>query len=336
VVEGGNGSLYHTWTKAASTSPWGFSTPVASPPMHSPSLQISPDGTASEAETISTGGSRRVSPTGPSVPIQSPEKYFQQSLMPKPPSRTRSSYDHTPPSVVSSLYTTSYTTTSTPSYPQSRSQATRQSGSSASTECEECKSKDSFVGSSCQICGHESLLQSLTARRAPSLHSYSYSYSHSGRTRSSYSSFRSSTGGENCPECNSSDSMHLGACQVCGFSFDVTKAEVRTEPAPCQLCRFLFVKSESCLKPQQERTAHWVPYAQVKEQQDPLNFAFSQLKIRCVVRAKESVVCLSSQIAICPCIDDSFRWHLISRSQGSQWTNARSRAATLANARGQI
>lgn len=222
--------------------------------MHSPSLQISPDGTASEAETISTGGSRRVSPTGPSVPIQSPEKYFQQSLMPKPPSRTRSSYDHTPPSVVSSLYTTSYTTTSTPSYPQSRSQATRQSGSSASTECEECKSKDSFVGSSCQICGHESLLQSLTARRAPSLHSYSYSYSHSGRTRSSYSSFRSSTGGENCPECNSSDSMHLGACQVCGFSFDVTKAE--------------------------ERTAHWVPYAQVKEQQDPLNFAFSQLKIR--------------------------------------------------------
>lgn len=197
---------------------------------HSPSLQISPERTASEAETVSPGGSRRVSPTGPSVPIQSPEKYFQQALMPKPPSRTRSSSDHSPPGVVSSLYTTHYTTKSTPSYPQSTSPPSRPPGGSASTECQECKSKDSFVGGNCQICGHESLLQNLTARGAPSLHSYSYSYS--GRARSSYSSFRSSTGGQNCPECNSCDSMHLGACQVCGFSFDATKAEVRTGPAP--------------------------------------------------------------------------------------------------------
>lgn len=231
-----NDNLYHTWTKASSSTSWGFSTPISSPVQRlTPPSQISPERTASEAETISTGGSRRVSPTGPSIPLQSPEKYFQQTLMPKAPSRTRSSFDPVSPHVASSQYATSYTTASTPKNPQSGSPQTtnpgpptKQTARAAGVECEECKSKDSFVGGSCQICGHESLLHSLTARRAPSLHSYSYSYS--GRSQSSYSSFRSSIGGENCPDCKSHNSIHLGSCQVCGFSFSACQSEVVSFP----------------------------------------------------------------------------------------------------------
>ena len=72
------------------------------------------------------------------------------------------------------------------------------------------------------------------------------------------------------------------------------------------------------MNPQQERTAHWVPYAQVKEQQDPLNFAFSQLKIRCV---RKEVYCVSPPSLPCflstQYISARLRWGLISRSQGS-------------------
>ena len=192
----------------------------------------------------------------------------------------------------------------------------RQAVRAESVECEECKSKDSLVGGSCQICGHESLLHSLTARRAPLLHSYSYSCS--GRSQSSYSSVRSSPAGEHCPDCKSHGSIHMGACQVCGFSFDARQ--------------------------KQELKAQWVPYSEVKEQQDPLNFAFSQLKIRCgcvqmlmhVARlldanayTRKIAVILIFNLVLCLHNDTS---HALQRRQR---TDARRGVAALADARNQ-
>lgn len=98
----------------------------------------------------------------------------------------------------------------------------------AGFECEECGSKNSAVAGTCQICGHESLLlERLAARfalvcgakpgkgllkRASSLN-----FSCSSRAQSVH---RSSARYDYCPDCKSHGSIHLGSCQVCGFTFN--------------------------------------------------------------------------------------------------------------------
>jgi len=201
--------------------------PLANSPM-------SEDRVASIADTVSE-------PTvGASVPPTSPGMYFQRPT-PLPPARSTSAEKHSPTTVVSSLYATNCSTTSTPSMRQDKSPpsypalnrtplAPRAGAQKAG--CPSCGSHDSFAGGSCQICGHTDPAMS---GRLPSVNAYSYSYS--GRAASSYSAYSSSTGysnshSSNCPECKASDSMNKGCCEVCGYSRPAPRHPVLSPP-PC-------------------------------------------------------------------------------------------------------
>lgn len=92
----------------------------------------------------------------------------------------------------------------------------------ASIDCEECASKDSVVQGSCQICGHESLPDSLAARRA-ARGALVCRAAQDKRIFSRPPSGRSSIGDKNCPDCKSRGGIHRGSCQICGVSLMQTE-----------------------------------------------------------------------------------------------------------------
>ena len=165
---------------------------------------------------------------------------------PERPRKPRSSSDQMPTGIASSLHTSETTGTmanlqchkspkvfackSTDSKwkgpkasseesagPRTLSSPILQTPMAASIDCEECASKDSVVKGRCQICGHESLLYSLAARRA-ARGALVCLAAQDKRICGRPPSGRSSSGDKNCPDCKSRGSIHRGSCQVCGVS----------------------------------------------------------------------------------------------------------------------
>jgi len=265
-----------------------------SPPSHSP-RQHSPGSTASEAGTergSSVWESQQRSPSlspsiGPSDPTTSPGLYFEHRTPTPPSQHVELSRTQSPSETMSSLSSTLYSTASAPyrenmatiskfnlspipsTIDRGASQCFASSGpglhhrpsfseiSTGASNCDECGSKDSIAGGSCQICGHQRFVKSSTWRRTPSGYSYSSSYSNWSRTQVSQSTRRVGTDrNHNCPSCSASNSLNQGCCEVCGY-----------ESTPPQ-------RLSSIKEP-----AQWVPFEQTKTKQD-LSFALSGLKIR--------------------------------------------------------